>query len=287
MAVDDTPAGATANSYIDETDAQSYFDTRLNTDAWDDALPTDQEKALLQACQMLDMQDYIGVETTDTQALKWPRLDEDEVTLIRNYGGTQQVETATIVGTVTGDGDASVTVTADGLTGSPIVLAVAVLNTDTASVVAGKIRVALGANADIVAFATVGGTGADVSLTKILEEDNDATFNIAYDNGTCTGLTPDTTSTNTVEGALYAVPEPVRKAQCEVALWLLETGGSGVPVSAGTVSSVAIGSAVKVTYAEPTTGTTTTSATDTVDSTGLPITAARFLKGLRLYPYLA
>lgn len=111
-----------------------------------------------------------------------------------------QVETATIVGTITGDGNASVVVTKAGMTGSPITLAVPVLSGDTPTVTAGKIRTALNANANITAVTTVGGTGADVTLTAKVAAANDATFNVAYDNGTCTGLTPDATSTDTTAG---------------------------------------------------------------------------------------
>lgn len=171
MAIDDTPAGVSANSYIDDVDAQAYFDTRLNTDAWDDADSISQEEALLQACQILEQLDYVGQPATSTQALQWPRLADDGVTLIRNF-------------------------------------------------------------------------------------------------------------------AITANPDPVRKAQCEVALWLLQTGGSGVAVGAGTVESVQIGQAVTVKYAQPTSGET---AVDTagVDYSGLPLQAARFLKGLRLHSLLA
>lgn len=74
-------------------------------------------------------------------------------------------------------------------------------------------------------------------------------------------------------------------AQFEVALWLLQTGGSGVAVSAGDVESLKIGNSVEVKYAA---GSATTEVNDTsVDDTGLPVAAARFLKGLRLIPVLA
>lgn len=166
--IDDTVAGPSANSYIDVADADIYFDGRLNTTAWIDSL--DQEAALIQACQILDQQDYIGVEASDTQALKWPRYADEDQTLIRNY-------------------------------------------------------------------------------------------------------------------AITSIPAPVRNAQCEVALWLLQTGGSGVAVSAGDVESLKIGNSVEVKYAA---GSATTEVNDTsVDDTGLPVAATRFLKGLRLIPVLA
>jgi hypothetical protein len=112
----------------------------------------------------------------------------------------RQVETATVVGTVSGSGNAEVVVTAAGMTNSPKTVSVAVLNLDTASVVAGKIRAALALDADVSAFFTVSGTGTAVVLTCIDYAANDATINIAIDNDTCTGLTTAATSANTVAG---------------------------------------------------------------------------------------
>lgn len=285
MALIATPRASDANSYLSVAEADAILDNRLNTTAWDDSLQ--QEEALIQATYRLDQYDYVGItadeylETEEpTQALKWPRVQNESGDLIRNYGGTKQVETATIVGTVTGDGDATVTITAAALVGSPLVLSVPVLTGDTPSVTAGKIRVALNANAAITAFATVGGTGSAVSLTRLVAASNDSTMNIAYTNGTSTGLTPGATSANTVEGALYAIPFPIKQATAELALALLAAGGEAV--AAGTVSELQIGKSVKAKFA------TGEAVVDTsVDSSGLPIQAARFLKGLRLYSVLA
>jgi len=115
-------------------------------------------------------------------------------------GGTAQVETATVIGTITGDGNASVVVTAAGMTGSPITVPVAVLNGDTASVVGGKIRTALGLNANIVAYFTISGSGANIILTRRAAAANDGTLNVSIDNDTCTGLTTAATSANTTAG---------------------------------------------------------------------------------------
>lgn len=111
-----------------------------------------------------------------------------------------QVETATVVGTVTGSGDATVIVTASGMTGSPKTISVAVTDTDTAAVVAGKIRTALAADADVSALFTVSGATDKVILTRITSAANDATLNISVDNGTCTGLTTAASSANTTSG---------------------------------------------------------------------------------------
>lgn len=115
-------------------------------------------------------------------------------------GGTKQVETATVVGTITLAGDAKVVVTAAGMTGSPVTVTVAVLLADTASIVAGKMRVALALDADVSSFFTVSGSGANIILTVIDAAANDATINVATNNDTCTGLTPEPTSANTTAG---------------------------------------------------------------------------------------
>ena len=115
--------------------------------------------------------------------------------------GTKQVETVTVLGTieVAGAGDASVVVTADGMNGSPKTISVPVANDDTASQVAGKIRTALGLDADVAAFFTVGGADAEIILTAITAAADDATMSITVDDGTSAGLTL-ATSENTTPG---------------------------------------------------------------------------------------
>lgn len=113
---------------------------------------------------------------------------------------TKQVETSTVVGTITLTGNASVTVTALGMTNSPKTISVAVTDTNTASIVGGLIRTALAFDVDVAAMFLVSGAGADVVLTKHIAAANDSTLNIAITNGTCTGLTPALTSTNTTAG---------------------------------------------------------------------------------------
>ena len=109
-----------------------------------------------------------------------------------------QVETATVVGTITSvaGGNATVIVTCTGMTGSPITTSVAVILGDTASVVAGKIRTALQAVANITSYLTVGGSGIYVTLTRVASA-SIANLNISIDNGSCTGLTAAPNSANT------------------------------------------------------------------------------------------
>ncbi len=121
-------------------------------------------------------------------------------------GGVQQVETATVAGTITGAGNATVVVTAAGMANSPKTVNVAVAGGDTASVVAGKMRTALAADLDIRGFFTVSGATDKIILTA-LSAANDATMNIATNNGTSTGLTPAPTSANTSAGVAGAAAD--------------------------------------------------------------------------------
>jgi len=117
---------------------------------------------------------------------------------IQTNAGTKQVETATIVGTITKEGTATVTVKSAHYADDKV-MHVAVDLGDDAAAVASKIRSYI---APLVAdHFTVSGAGADVVLTTKVADANDATLNIAYTNGTCEGLTPDASSTDTTAGA--------------------------------------------------------------------------------------
>lgn len=113
-----------------------------------------------------------------------------------------QVETATAAGSITGSGNATVVVTAAGMTGSPKTISVAVLNGDTAAQWADKVRTALAADSAVAALFTVGGSTTAITLTRTSPAGvaNDATLNISLDNGTCTGITTAATSANTTAG---------------------------------------------------------------------------------------
>lgn len=118
--------------------------------------------------------------------------------------GIRQVETATIVGTVTGNGDASFTLTKAGMTGSGTPFSVAVLNGDVPATVATKAVAVMLADSDITAVMDVSCSGANITMIAKTAAADDATFNLAYTNDTCTGLTPDATSTNTTAGVALA-----------------------------------------------------------------------------------
>ena len=122
----------------------------------------------------------------------------------------RQVETATAAGTITTAGNATVTVTASGLTGSPLAISFAVVLNDTASDWATRCRAALSSNTDVAAMFDVSGTGTSIILTRKplatytlgsttveMAYANDATLNIALADDTSAGITEAATSANT------------------------------------------------------------------------------------------
>ncbi len=115
-------------------------------------------------------------------------------------GGTKQVETATCAGTITTAGNAKVTVTAAGMTGSPKAINFPVELGDEAADIAAACRAALAADAAVTALFDVSGEGADVVLTSKLAVANDDTLNMAIDDDTSEGVTTAATSTNTTTG---------------------------------------------------------------------------------------
>jgi len=119
--------------------------------------------------------------------------------------GALQVETATVAGTITTGGNATVTVTCTGLAGSPLAVSVAVALNDTASMVAKKMIAALEANTAISALFYAGGTGATVTLTRKAAVANIANLNIAIVDDTCDGLTTASTSVDTTAGGAAEV----------------------------------------------------------------------------------
>src|SRR5687768_15812728 len=93
MALVCTPGGASDNSYVTLADANTYFADRLNSTANGDwtndssgVARSDAVKsaALVTATRRIDEEQFLGVKTTTTQSLKWPRVgvyDEDGIAL--------------------------------------------------------------------------------------------------------------------------------------------------------------------------------------------------------------
>jgi hypothetical protein len=122
-------------------------------------------------------------------------------------GQVAQVETATAAGTISQAGNATVIVTAAGMTGTPKTISVAVALNDTPAVWAGKVRAALALDAAVTALYEVGGATTAIKLTRKVPAANDSTLNISLDNGTCTGITTAASSANTTAGAVSSATE--------------------------------------------------------------------------------
>jgi hypothetical protein len=114
--------------------------------------------------------------------------------------GVKQIETATIVATITTAGNAKITVTAAGMGNSPKEIAVPVLLGDDAAAVAVAVRSVLTSDPDVSAFFTVAGAGADIILTAKVAAANDVSMNIASIDDTCAGITAAANSADTLAG---------------------------------------------------------------------------------------
>lgn len=69
-----TAGSASANSYVLLTEANAYFDERLQVANWTAASDDDKNRALIQATRWLDRFDFMGERSTTAQALEWPRI---------------------------------------------------------------------------------------------------------------------------------------------------------------------------------------------------------------------
>ena len=70
------------SSYISVNDAQDYFDTRLNSEAWDEHTVSgdnSQEKALAQATRIIDRLNSQGNNSDSEQANQFPRSGDSVV----------------------------------------------------------------------------------------------------------------------------------------------------------------------------------------------------------------
>lgn len=73
MALNATPGDPNANSYTDVAYGDAYFQDRLHSDLWTNAITTTKESALIWATRLLDPEDWRGTIASDTQALSHPR----------------------------------------------------------------------------------------------------------------------------------------------------------------------------------------------------------------------
>jgi len=160
---------------------------------------------------------YAGATITETIALNGTTTVDGakafkEITSValpvQVHAPVLQVETATAAGTVTTAGNAAVTVTS-ALFEDDVVVDVPVELDDDASAIALAIRTALAADADIAANFTVSGATDKVILTAKVPAANDATLNIAIDDGAgegaSEGVTTAAASANTTAGVPYDI----------------------------------------------------------------------------------
>jgi hypothetical protein len=69
-----TAGASNANTYCTLAEAETYMDSRLHVDAWDEAVSDDKNKGLLWATSLLDdLVTWYGWKSTTGQALRWPR----------------------------------------------------------------------------------------------------------------------------------------------------------------------------------------------------------------------
>lgn len=143
-------------------------------------------------------------DTTSDDIKDGPIDQETEATIVGSIDGAQQVETATIVGLIeaAGAGNATITITSADVGGSPLAISVALANDDTAQEVAGKVRNELRATAAVTTSFDIAGEDEYVVLIRNTKAANDATLNIASIDDTCTGLTAQANSADTLEGSV-------------------------------------------------------------------------------------
>jgi len=61
------------NSYVTIADADTYFETRIDSAEWETADDETKEQALVTATQLIDERHWIGAAVSSSQALAWPR----------------------------------------------------------------------------------------------------------------------------------------------------------------------------------------------------------------------
>jgi hypothetical protein len=115
--------------------------------------------------------------------------------------GIKQAETTVCVNAPTSDGNITATVTAAGMTNSPLDVVVAILDADTNVQVMAKIEAAFLLESDITDFFTLARQTNNMVLEAKLPAANDATMEIAYVDTGSTGATFDP-SGNTTAGTI-------------------------------------------------------------------------------------
>ena len=71
--------------YATIAETETYLESVLSTDVWDDAIEADQTKALKMATRIIDRLPFSGDKTDDDQTLEFPRNDETDVPVEVQY----------------------------------------------------------------------------------------------------------------------------------------------------------------------------------------------------------
>ena len=69
-----TVQATNANSYLTDTEADTYFESQLFVDSWDNESQSVKQKALVLATKYIDQEYFAGVKSTQTQSLEFPRI---------------------------------------------------------------------------------------------------------------------------------------------------------------------------------------------------------------------
>lgn len=80
VTLDATVGGASANAYADLSEADAYFEERLETADWDGATSEDKQRALIMATRRIDQETFEGSKADldpEDQSLEWPRVGAD------------------------------------------------------------------------------------------------------------------------------------------------------------------------------------------------------------------
>lgn len=64
------------NSYVDLSEAEAYFENRLDVAAWTEASEVQKAQALVTATQYLDELHWLGTAVSESQNLAFPRIGE-------------------------------------------------------------------------------------------------------------------------------------------------------------------------------------------------------------------
>ena len=70
-----TIGSASANSYVTEAEAETFFDDQPNATAWEDGDDDEKTRSLIAAASRLQRENWIGSRVDSTQKLAWPRVD--------------------------------------------------------------------------------------------------------------------------------------------------------------------------------------------------------------------